>query len=275
VNALELVGKRYDDIPTRRLNKASIIVGAPYLITRDYTPARVVIARQKAHDKGILSHDGYNWYASLINPEVQKGDNVYALTRTDGRTVLHRERMRRVIDVTNDGIITQYGDANPVPVGHWVLADEGAADPKKDRYNPKRREIVLERLSNEGMRRIGDTGYAVSAREFFDHFDLPRPEVEPTALVDVERDVSWNEMGYDMRALFEHDNVTSLRNATIKGRAKITLEKSTCRCAEVTEEEVLKAWKGKARWKNPKLHKVQCMWCAAREKDGSLPEEAF
>lgn len=262
-SALDIVGSRMPGVNTKGYLMHDIVIGAPYLITRDWTDARVVIARRKvAGSKGILTHDDNNWYATPVDPPVQVGDEVYALERAQGDT-LRRERKRKVVAVNTDGVMVQYGDAAPFLATHWVLADKGSsANPEKDRFNPDRRKIVLDKLSQEGMDRIGDTGYAISAKEFFAHFDLPRPEINATAFLDVERVATAGDMDYSVRGLFDNDNVTSLRKATLSGRAKVTLPKGKCRCKEVTLEEALTAWGRSAqRWKVVKMHKVQCLWC--------------
>lgn len=261
-SALDIVGSRFTGVNTKGYLMHDIVIGAPYLITRDWTDARVVIARKKVNgSKGILTHDDINWYATPVDPPVKVGDEVYALERAQGDT-LRRERKRKVIAVNTDGVMVQYGDAAPFLATHWVLADAPSTRPETDRFNPDRRKIVLDKLSQEGMDRIGDTGYAISAKEFFAHFDLPRPEINATAFLDVERAVGHNDMDYSVRGVFDNDNVTSLRKATLSGRAKVTLPKGKCRCKEVTLQEAVTAWGRSAqRWKVVKMHKVQCLWC--------------
>lgn len=260
-NPLDIVGKRYPGMPYNTYQKEDVVIGATYLLSRDYSDAHIVIARKKvAHSQAILEHNSYNWYATLVNPPVKQGDVVYALERADNDQNLRRERKRTVTEVTDEGIMTQYGIATPFLVTHWVLAS-GSADPKKDRFNPDRRKIVLDRLSKEGMDRIGDTGYATAAAEFFKHFDLPRPEVQPTAVLDIERKYDHNSMPRDLRYSMDDVGITSLRTALVTGRAKVQLAKSTCRCKEVTEEEATAAWRHSGTWKVVKVHKVECLWC--------------
>lgn len=273
MNALDIVGKRFSGVNANGYRREDVILGAPYLLTRDWTDGYVVIARQKGgHNSQIVVHEGTNWYATRVNPPVKVGDEVFALERATPEN-LRRDRKRKVTAVTDDGIVTQYGDAATILVTHWVLADADGTLPQRDRFNPNRRKIVLDRLSKEGMDRIGDTGYAISAKEFFDHFDLPRPEVQPTAFIDVEREMKWRDMDYRLRAVFENDNITSLRSASITGRAKVTLAKTTCRCKEVTEAEVMEQWNARTRWPTAKLHKVHCLWCMTPDKDGNLDVE--
>lgn len=274
-NALDLVGREFPDVNVTGYLREPVIIGAPYLLTREWTNAQVVIARQRATiNNGSVRHNGANWYATPINPSVQVGEQIFGLERGDGKTnPVRRDRKRIVTAIVEGGVMAQYSTYDPFLMTVWVKADVGGADPKKDRHNPERRKLVLDRLSKEGMERIGDTGYATSAKEFFENFDLPRPAVQPTAFMDVEREVAWREMGYDTRAVFENAGVSSLRKATIAGRAKVSLPKSDCRCKDVTQEEVNKTWRHSTQWKSAKLHKVQCLWCMKPDKNGNLDTE--
>jgi len=275
LNPLDIVGKRYSNCNTQGYIRPEVVIGAAYLITRDWTESQIVIARDKgSRHNGIIQHEGSNWYATPINPPVKVGEQIYALERGDGKEAnLRRDRLRLVTEVVDGGVMASYSNYDPFLMTAWVKADQGAADPKKDKHNPDRRQLVLDRLSKEGMDRITDTGYAISAKEFFENFNLPRPEVQPTALVDVEETISWRDMGYDMRDLFERKGITSLRNATITGRAKVKLPRSQCRCKEITQEEVMKLREAR-NWKNGKLHKVHCLWCMVPDaKTGAIDPE--
>lgn len=271
-NPFDILGKTYPGVPYTGYKRDKVIIGATYLLTRDYTDGQIAIARHAVGSNvgsnvGIVLHRDRNWYATLVNPPVKVGDKVYGLERGDGKAnTLRKDRVRTVTAVSDAGVLTKYSTFGPIPLTHWVLAEGSSTDPKKDRFNPDRRKIVLDRLSKEGMSRISDTGYAVSAKEFFDNFDLPRPPIEPTALIDVEREIPWRDMPYEMRSLFERDGLTSLRNATITGRAKVKLDASVCRCKEVTPEEALAKFDVRGRWKNAKLHKVTCLWCMNEEE---------
>jgi len=260
---LNWVGREYPNINVNGYKRDEVILGAPYLLTREWTNAVIVIARTRnSHNNTLVYHNGSNWHATLLNPPVEVGDQIYALERGDGKdSVLRRDRIRTVTAVTDDGVMAKYSTYDPFLMTVWVKAEGSGGDPKRDRHNPDRRKIVIDRLSDEGISRIGDTGYATSMKEFFEHFDLPRPEVEAWAFVDVEREVKWADMGYDARDFFTRDDITSLRTMTLKGRAKITLPQGKCRCSEVTEQEALKGWDGARRWKTAKLHKVECIWC--------------
>lgn len=275
INPLDLVGKEYAGVQATGYKRDEIVIGAPYLLTREWTDGVIAIARGRAaRTPGIVPYEGQNWYATPVNPPVRPGEMIYGLERGDGKTnPIRRDRARTVVEVVEGGVIAKYLDYDPFLMTVWVKAEVGAADPKKDKHHPERRQMVLDRLSKEGMDRITDSGYAVSAKEFFETFNLPRPEVQPTALVDVEETIQWRDMGYDMRDLFERKGITSLRNATITGRAKVKLPKSACRCKEITQEEVMKLREAR-NWKNGKLHKVHCLWCLVPDsKTGTLDIE--
>lgn len=273
---LDLVGREYSSTNVTGFDRPEVIIGAPYLLTREWTDAVVAIARTKVNrNKGLVEYNGYNWYATPINPPLVVGDNIYALERGDGKSnPLRRERKRKVISFTDEGLpMTQYGTATPFIASVWVKAELSSPNPETDRHNPKRRDLVLERLSSEGMRRIGDTGYAISAKEFFENFDLPRPDVQPTALVDVTETIQWRDMNYELRDMFTRKGLTSLRNATFTGRAKVKLPKSKCRCAEITIEDVMRLPEAR-NWNNPKVHKVHCLWCMVPDsKTGVIDPE--
>lgn len=275
INPLDLVGKQYSGFNATGYDRPEIVIGAPYLLTREWTDSVVQIARAKGgRAQGIVSYEGANWYATPVNPPVKVGEMIYALERGDGKTnPLRKDRRRVVTEVVEGGVMASYLDYDAFLVTAWVKADVGGADPKKDKHNPERRKLVLDRLSKEGMDRIGDSGYAISAREFFDTFNLPRPEVQPTALIDVEEKVAWRDMGYEMRDMFERKGLTSLRNATITGRAKVKLPRSECRCKEITSEEVMKLREAR-NWRDGKLHKVHCLWCMVPDsKTGTIDPE--
>lgn len=273
-NALDILDNRYPGMAANGYKREDVIIGAPYLITRDWTDGQAIIARQRAsHSKDLIFHEGNNWYATLINPPVKVGDKIFGLERGDGKdSVLRKDRRRTVTAVSDDGVLAKYSTYDAIPITHWVMAEDPKPDPTKDRHNPERRKLVLDRLSKEGMNRIGDTGYAVSAAEFFKHFDLPRPDVQPTAVLDVEREMDHNGMPRDLRYLLDEAGVTSLRKATITGRAKVKLDKSQCRCKEITQEEAVRAWRHAGNWKIVKVHKVECLWCTeiARVENGEF-----
>lgn len=259
-NPLAIVGKTYEGSSQHPYAKDPVVIGAAYLIARDYEAPKVVVARKRYADI-LVVHEDRRYRGGMINPpDTQVGDMVSILEPMNGE-VFRMNRRANVVEVNDDGIVVNQEGYGTIPVKYWVFSTDQQHAAQHNRRDPKRRQMVLDRLSTEGMKRIGDTGYATSAREFFDHFNLPRPEVEAWAFVDVQRDMKWADMGYDARSLFSNDQVSSLREAHLKGRAKITLPKSTCRCKEVTEKEAVQGWDGGRRWKVIKLHKVECIWC--------------
>lgn len=260
-NPLAIVGKTYEGSSQYPYTKDPIVIGAAYLVARDYDAPKVVVARKRYADI-IVVHEDRRYRAGMINPPTtQVGDMVSILEAMDSNEAFRINRRAMVTEVNDDGIVVNQEGFGTIPVKYWVFHTDQQHVSQHNRRDPKRRQMVLDRLSTEGMKRIGDTGYATSAREFFDHFNLPRPEVAPWAFVDVERDMKWADMGYDARSLFSNDQVSSLREAHLKGRAKIALPKSACRCKEVTQEEAIRGWDGSRRWKTIKLHKVECIWC--------------
>jgi hypothetical protein len=262
-NALDIVGRRYNNgVNTIGYAREDIVIGAPYLLTRDWTESQIAIARQRAsHDKKFMYHAGSNWYATRLNPIVNVGDVVFGIERADTAQNLRRDRKRVVTEITDAGIMAKYDGNRPFLLTHWVKADD-STDPSKDRFNPERRKLVLDKLSAEGMSRIGDTGYATAAAEFFKKFDLPRPEVEPTAVLDLEQKFDHRTMPRDMRYAMDDIGISSLRTVTATGRAKVKLPKSECHCKDITDEQAIAAWtkKGMA-WQVVKVHKVECLWC--------------
>lgn len=262
-NALEAVGRRYSDVMTQGYEREEVIIGAPYLITKDWSDALVVIARTRtSHNRKAIYHGGNNWHATRLNPPVKVGDNIIALERGDGNTKpIRKDRTREVVEITDAGIMARYSIYDPILITHWVLWDTPAQDPVKDRHNPDRRKLVLDKLSSEGMGRLGDTGYATSAAEFFTHFDLPKPDVEPTAVLDLEKTFDYPSMPRDIRYGMDDVGISSLRKVTASGRAKVKLAKSQCRCKEITPEEATAAWQHTGSWKVVKVHKVECLWC--------------
>lgn len=269
-SALDLVGKSYRGMAGSGYSEEPVILGATYLIFRDYEDAQVVVARSRSTTNRNYVVRGLTTYRStLVDPPVVEGDRIIALEQPDGGG-LRRDLIRTVMEVRDDGIMAKYvDDAEPKLFTHWVLWGGGRND-VKDKYNPRRRELVLQRLTDEGMRRAYENGYAQSAREFFDKFNLPKPAVEPVAFINAERKVTWRDMDYDMRRMFERGGVDSLRTAVLSGRIKVTLDKQECRCAEITEEEVNKKFikNHNGDWTVGGLHKVECMWCT---KSGSMP----
>lgn len=264
MNALDILDRTYPSVNVLGYQRSDVIIGALYLITRDYTDARVVIARQRASgNKHYIYLNGYNWRATLVNPVVQVGDEVYALERGDGSgSTLRHDRKRVVTEVRDDGIMAKYSTYEPFLITHWVLAGGDPPDPARDRHNPDRRKLVLDKLSTEGMSRIGDVGYATSASEFFKTFDLPRPEVQPTAILDLEKKFDLNSIPSGLRYSMDDVGITSLRAAVATGRARVKLPKSQCRCKEITDEQATAAWKQQfTGWTVVKVHKVECLWC--------------
>lgn len=260
-NPLAIVGKTYEGSSQYPYSKDPIVIGAAYLVARDYDAPKVVVARKRYADV-LVVHEDRRFRAGMINPpNTQVGDMVSILEAMDSNEAFRMNRRATVTEVNNDGIVVNQEGFGTIPVKYWVFHTDQQHVAEHNRRDPKRRQMVLDRLSTEGMKRIGDTGYATSAKEFFEHFNLPRPEVEPWAFVDVERDMKWADMNYEARSLFSNDGVSSLREARLKGRAKITLAKSTCRCKEVTQDEAVRNWDGKRRWTVVKLHKVECIWC--------------
>lgn len=260
-NPLAIVGNTYEGSSQYPYSKDPVVIGAAYLIARDYDTPKVVVARKRYADI-LVVHEDRRYRAGMINPPTtQVGDLVSVLETVDATKAFRANRRATVTEVNDDGIVVEQAGFGTFPVKYWVFHTDQQHQRQHNRRDPKRRQMVLDRLSNEGMKRIGDTGYATSAREFFDHFNLPRPEVGAWAFVDVERDIKWADMGYDARSMFSDDGVSSLREAHLKGRAKIVLPKSTCRCKEVTEKEAVQGWDGSRRWKVIKLHKVECIWC--------------
>lgn len=260
-NTMSFVGKNYNDIVASGFHKEDVIMGAVYLITRSYSGGQVVIAREGRANPTQIHHDGNGWYATLLNPVVQVGDRVVVLEREDGAT-LRRDLVWSVTGIKDDGNITvARAGRDSFTAAAWVLRADRDRDVKKDKYHPDRRAMVIERLSQEGMRRLGDTGYATSAKEFFTTFDLPKPKVKPIAQIDVEREIKWGEMGYEMRSIIQEGGVDSLRTATLSGRAKVHLAESHCRCKEITDEEAQAAMTERRGWKVKKVHKVECLWC--------------
>lgn len=260
-NPLAIVGKTYEGSSQYPYTKDPIVIGAAYLIARDYDAPKVVVARKRYSDT-LVVHEDRRYRGGMINPPTtQVGDMVSVLETVDTGHMFRMNRRAEVAEVTDDGIVVEQQGYGRFAVKYWVFHTDQQHVTQHNRRDPNRRQMVLERLSNEGMKRIGDTGYATSAKEFFEHFNLPRPEVEAWAFVDVERDMKWADMNYEQRDAFTRDQVSSLREAHLKGRAKIVLPKSTCRCKEVTEKEAVQGWDGSRRWKVIKLHKVECIWC--------------
>lgn len=260
-NPLAIVGKTYEGSSQYPYTKEPVVIGAAYLIARDYDAPKVVVARKRYSDT-LVVHEDRRYRGGMVNPPTtQVGDMVSVLEAMDTGHTFRMNRRAEVAEITSDGIVVEQQGYGRFPVKYWVFHTDQQHVTQHNRRDPNRRQMVLERLSNEGMKRITDTGYATSAKEFFEHFNLPRPAVEAWAFVDVERPMKWADMGYDARSLFSNDQITSLREAHLKGRAKIVLPKSTCRCKEVTQEEALKNWDGSRRWTAIKLHKVECIWC--------------
>ena len=262
-NALSFVGKKYAGIAVNGYAYEDVIIGAPYLITRDYMDGEIIIARaRRDRNHQQVVHAGTGWHATLLNPFVHVGDKVLPLETPEGTDNPRRDRVATVQEVHDDGTITvkQSMTAERVLTA-WVLRAESQADINKDKRHAGRRDLVIDRLTKEGMRRLGDTGYATSAREFFDEFKLPRPPVKPVAQIDMERTYAWNELGYDMRDSITNAGITSLRTMTVTGRAKVHLKESECRCKKITPEEATAALTVQQGWKVVKVHKVECLWC--------------
>lgn len=261
-NALSFVGKKYPGITATGYATEDVIIGAAYLITRDYTDGQIVIAQaRRERNNTQVSHDGQGWYSTLVNPAVNVGDKVLPLETVEGGTV-RRDRVSTVRSINDDGtIVAKQSMRDPQTLTAWVLRAESQENQKKDKHYAGRRDLVIDRLTKEGMRRLGDTGYATSAREFFDTFKLPRPPVKPVAQIDMERTYAWNEIGYDMRDSINNAGITSLRTMTVTGRAKVHLKESECRCKDITPEEATSAMEAQQGWKVVKVHKVECLWC--------------
>ena len=260
-NPLAIVGKTYEGSSQYPYTLDPIVIGAAYLIARDYDAPKVVVARKRYSDT-LVVHEDRRHRGGMINPPTtQVGDLVSVLEGMSPNARFRTNRRARVTEVNDDGIVVEQEGYGTFPVKYWVFHTDQQHVAQHNRRDPKRRQMVLDRLGNEGMKRIGDTGYATSAKEFFEHFNLPRPEVQAWAFVDVERDAKWADLGYEAREMFTRDGVSSLRTMRLAGRAKILLPKSTCRCKGVTQEEALKDWDGRRRWTTAKLHKVECIWC--------------
>lgn len=259
-NPLAIVGKSYEGSSQYPFNKDPVVIGAAYLIARDYEAPKVVIARAR-YSKTLVVHDDRRWRGGMINPPTtQVGDLVSVLEAINGGT-FRMNRRAEVVEIADDGVVVEQQGYGKFTAKYWVFHTDQQHNAQHNRRDPKRRQMVLDRLSTEGMKRIGDTGYATSAKEFFEHFNLPRPKVSPWAFVDVKREVKWADLGYEARDMFTLDQVTSLRKLNMEGRAKIVLPESTCRCKEITLEEALRDWDGSRRWKTATLHKVECIWC--------------
>lgn len=265
-NPLESVGKQYANAYGYFGDIEPPILGGAYLVTRDYDTPQVIIARER-YDGGnrqLLIHNGRAHRAGMVNPpNTKEGDLVTVLEAVEGTDVMFRkDRRATVYKMTDDGPIVKQGALRRFTAKFWVLHADNRDESKIDRHSGARRQMVIDRLSREGMSRIGDTGYATSAREFFDEFKLPHPEVAATAVIDVETEIKSGDLTYEMRDAFQRRGIDSLRVMVLKGRMKVPMPKSECRCKDVTFDEVKAAARNNGqRITGGKLHKVQCLWC--------------
>lgn len=263
-NVVEAIGRTYPNAINYYSDTEDVFVGGIYLIARDYDTPKIIVATQ-VHDtnKRYAVYEGRAYRAGLLNhPKTKVGDFVGVLETADGAT-FRRDRRYQITEMTDDGprVVSVTGTGGFI-AKFWVLHSDNDSGPRLERTDPNRRAEVIDRLSREGMNRLGDTGYATSAREFFDKFDLPHPDVFAHAMVDVEQTVTWGEMGYDMRDMFTRRGMTTARSAIIRGRMKVKMQKGPCRCKDVTFEEVKQAAaRGGVTVTEGTLHRVQCMWC--------------
>lgn len=261
-NVLDIINQNYPNALRYYGDQEDAFVGGIYLIGRDYDDPRVVVAKQiHETNKRYIVHEGRAYRAGMVNhPKTKVGDWVGVLEVVDAAT-FRRDRRYQVTEMLDDGVRVSSGTRNFV-AKFWVLHSDNVDVTVPDRTDPNRRQYVIERLTTEGMSRIGDTGYATSAREFFDKFDLPHPDVAATAMVDIEKKLTWGDMGYETRDMFARHGISTNRTITLNGRAKIALDKGPCRCKDMTIEEVKAAAARKGvTITDGTLHKVQCMWC--------------
>lgn len=258
-----IIGREYRqmyDVETA----SDVIIGAMYLLKPNYGRYKVVIAKRKQRHY-VMDDSLGPCPVALVNPVVQEGDAVFILA---GDRSFEYERTAYVTEVRDDGQIAVKQGRYKIIVSHWVLHGSNVTLRKSNIYDPKRRETVLAELSSQAIARMRENSYRNTAKDFFTTFDLPRPPVPATAVVDLTKQFNRRGLDYSARDDMDSMGIDSLRKVVVSGRAKIEMEKSECRCKEITLEEVepLIARRGRA-WKVERLHRVFCLWCEPEEQE--------